>query len=153
MARFDPFRDMERLFAETLRTPASGVMPMDVYRDGERFVVEIDLPGVEPDSIDVDVDDQTLTVRASRATDVGEGTAWLTRERPTGAFARQLTLGRGLALDKIQAGYTDGVLRLVLPVAEEAKPRKINIQRGRDHALTIEQDGDSAAGSNEAVAS
>ncbi len=128
MTRFDPFRDMERLFAETFRTPASGAMPMDVYHDGENFVVQIDLPGVDPSSIDVDVDDQTLTIRAARPAASGDGIKWLTRERPAGAFARQLTLGRGLATDRIRADYADGVLRLTLPVAEEAKPRKIAVQ-------------------------
>jgi HSP20 family protein len=124
---FDPFRQMDRLLTETLRGPASSVMPMDLYRDGETFVARIDMPGVEPGSIDIDVEDRTLTVRAQRAAAGVEGAQWLSRERPTGTFARQLSLGTGLALDQISADYRDGVLSLTIPVAEEAKPRKISV--------------------------
>jgi HSP20 family protein len=124
---FDPFRQMDRLLTETLRGPASSVMPMDLYRDGETFVARIDMPGVDPGSIDIDVEDRTLTIRAQRAAAGVEGAQWLSRERPTGTFARQLSLGTGLALDQISADYRDGVLNLTIPVAEEAKPRKISV--------------------------
>ncbi|QFG70005.1 Hsp20/alpha crystallin family protein [Ornithinimicrobium pratense] len=126
MSRFDPFRDMERLMSETLRTPASSAMPMDLYRADDSFVARIDLPGVDPGSIDVDVEERTLTIRAERheQEDVEQ---WLSHERPSGTFARQLTLGYGVALDRIEAGYEDGVLTLTIPVAEEAKPRKIQV--------------------------
>ncbi len=127
--RFDAFRELDRLFSDALRAPASGAMPMDLYRAGESFVVTIDLPGVDPASIDVDVEDRTLTVRAERRFQPPEAAQWLTRERPFGAVARQLTLGPGLALDQIEARYADGVLTLTIPVAEEAKPRKIAVQR------------------------
>ncbi len=129
MARaYDPFREMDRWFSDVARTPASTAMPMDLYREGDVFVTQIDLPGVDPASIDVDVDDRTLTVRAERK-DTAEGEQkWLVRERPTGTFARQLTLGYGVALDEISADYSDGVLSLRIPVAEEAKPRKIEVQ-------------------------
>lgn len=129
MARaFDPFREMDRWFSDVARTPATTAMPMDLYRDGDVFVTQIDLPGVDPASIDVDVDDRTLTVRAERKGPAGEEAKWLVRERPTGTFARQLTLGYGVALDKIGADYSDGVLSLRIPVAEEARPRKIEVQ-------------------------
>lgn len=85
------------------------------------------MPGVDPASIDIDIDDRTLTVRAARASVSGDDIEWLTRERRNGTFARQLTLGRGLATDRIEATYVDGVLKLTLPVAEEAKPRKISV--------------------------
>lgn len=129
MARtFDPFREMDRWFADVARTPASLAMPMDLYREGEAFIARIDLPGVDPASIDIDVEDRTLTIRAERKTPVGEGEQkWLVHERPTGTFARQLTLGHGVALDRIAADYSDGVLSLIIPVAEEAKPRKIAV--------------------------
>ena len=138
MARaFDPFREVDRWFSDVARTPASTAMPMDLYRDGDTFVTQIDLPGVDPASIDVDVDDRTLTVRAERKGATGEDAKWLVRERPIGTFARQLTLGYGVALDKIAADYSDGVLSLRIPVAEEAKPRKIAVQ----HAGTTTQLG------------
>jgi Molecular chaperone (small heat shock protein) len=128
MARaFDPFREMDRWFADAARTPTSAAMPMDLYRDGDVFVTRIDLPGVDPASIDVDVDDRTLTVRAERKVEITDSQKWLVRERPAGTFARQLTLGYGVALDKIEAQYADGVLSLRIPVAEEAKPRKISV--------------------------
>ncbi len=128
MARaFDPFREMDRWFADAARTPTSTAMPMDLYRDGDVFVTRIDLPGVDPASIDVDVDDRTLTVRAERKVEITDSQKWLVRERPAGTFARQLTLGYGVALDKIEAQYADGVLSLRIPVAEEAKPRKISV--------------------------
>ncbi|MEE6273639.1 Hsp20/alpha crystallin family protein [Georgenia wangjunii] len=141
MARInDPFREMDRWLSSVLReAPNASVMPLDLYREGESFVAKIDLPGVDPSSIDVDVEDRTLTIRAERGTTSTEGQQWLSRERPTGTFARQLTLGTGVALDRIDAAYTDGVLTLTIPVAEEAKPRKIQVAHsGAQH--TIEQD-------------
>lgn len=127
---FDPFRDLDRFMSGALRTPAATGMPMDLYRSGEEFVAQIDLPGVDPGSIDIDVEDRTLTIRAERQTDIGEDVQWLSHERSSGTFARQLTLGYGVALDKIEAGYADGVLTLRIPVAEEAKPRKISVSHG-----------------------
>lgn len=145
MARtLSPFHEVDRLFSDLSRTPASVGMPMDLYRDGDSFVAEIDLPGVDPASIDVDVEDRTLTIRAERkATPVEGQRSWLTRERPTGTFARQLTLGNRVALDRIDAGYSDGVLRLTIPVAEEAKPRKIAVTHS-DRPVALE--GGSATG-------
>jgi HSP20 family protein len=131
---FDPFRDIDRLFGQVTRAAAAEarIMPMDLYRQGDEFVVKIDLPGVNPDSIDIDVDDRTLTIRAERAPvelDTNQdGNNWLTRERTTGAYARQIALGPGLDLSKIDASYRDGVLTLTIPVAEEAKPRKISVR-------------------------
>jgi HSP20 family protein len=124
---FDPFRQMDRLLTETLRGPGSSVMPMDLYRDGETFIARVDLPGVDPGSIDIDVEDRTLTIRAQRPAESVDGAKWLSRERTTGTFARQLSLGSGLALDRIKADYRDGVLTLNIPVAEEAKPRKVSV--------------------------
>ncbi|MCF2706533.1 Hsp20/alpha crystallin family protein [Arcanobacterium haemolyticum] len=129
MATFttDPFREFERMFSSNLRTPGSAAMPMDLFRKGDEFVAKIDLPGVDPSTIDIDIDERTLTVRAERAAVKDESIKWLSRERPTGTFARQLTLGYGVAVDKISADYQDGVLTLTLPVSEESKPRKVSV--------------------------
>ena len=141
MAMFDPFREMDRLLGDVTRTPASVAMPMDLYRSGDTFVAHIDLPGVEPGSIDIDMDGATVTIRAERTTSADEDTQWLTRERAVGTFARQLTLGRGLATDQISADYSDGVLTLTIPVAEAAKPRKIAVQHStRDVPGEITED-------------
>jgi HSP20 family protein len=132
---FDPFRDLDRLLAGTLRTPASTAMPMDLYRSGDHFVAKIDLPGVDPATIDVDVEDRTLTIRAERREQTDGDVQWLSHERPTGTFARQLTLGYGVAPDRIAADYSDGVLTLTIPVAEEAKPRKISVSHTGGHQV------------------
>ena len=129
--RFDPFRELDRLLGEGLRSAtASTSLPMDLYREGDRFIGLIDMPGVDPASIDIDVEDRTLTVRAEGRSPIDGDGQWLMHERQSGAFARQLALGKGLATDKIEADYTDGVLRLVIPVAEEAQPRKIAVSHG-----------------------
>lgn len=120
---FDPFRDMERLF-ERATQPG---LAMDLYRSGDNFIAEFDLPGVNPDSIDIDIDDRTLTIRAERASKGTDADQWLVRERPTGAVARQLSLGRGVDVSKVNADYSDGVLTLTIPVAEESKPRKVSV--------------------------
>lgn len=123
----DPFRDFDRLASQLLGTTnRPAVMPMDAWREGDRFVIEFDLPGVQPDSIDLDVERNVLTVRAER---VGRNGDWemLASERTRGAFSRQLVLGDNLDLDRIEASYDAGVLRLVVPVAERAKPRKITV--------------------------
>ena len=123
----DPFRDLDRLtqqFFGTTNRPA--VMPMDAWREGDRFVIEFDLPGVTKESIDLDVERNVLTVRAERVPRNGD---WemLASERTRGVFSRQLVLGDNLDLERIEAAYDNGVLRLVVPVAEKAKPRKIEV--------------------------
>src|SRR4051794_27982937 len=123
----DPFRDFDRLAQQVLGTTnRPAVMPMDAWREGDQFVIEFDLPGVAKDSVDLDVERNVLTVRAERVARNGDWEA-LASERPRGTFSRQLVLGDNLDLDRIEASYTDGVLRLVVPVAERAKPRKIEI--------------------------
>jgi len=131
--RFDPFRDFDRLAAEVLgtaRTPA--LMPMDCLRTADQFVVRFDLPGIDADSLDVSAENQTLTVRAERTRRDPEDSTYLISERPSGTYSRQLVLGDGLAVDDIKAEYRDGVLTLIIPVAERAKPRKIEIARGEN---------------------
>ncbi|GGM32550.1 Hsp20/alpha crystallin family protein [Promicromonospora citrea] len=125
---WDPFQEMDRLFASIVgNVRQSGAPPMDLFRTGDHYVLSMDLPGVDPGTIDVSVEDRTLTVRAERTQRSGDDAQWLVRERPTGTFARQLTLGRGLALDQVSASYADGVLSLTIPVSEEARPRRIEV--------------------------
>ena len=126
----DPFRDLDRLAQQVLGTTnRPAVMAMDAWREGDEFVIEFDLPGVAAESIDLDVERNVLTVRAERVSRNGD---WemLASERPRGMFSRQLVLGDNLDLAKIQASYEGGVLRLRVPVAEQAKPRKIQINTG-----------------------
>jgi len=131
----DPFRDFDRLAQQLLGTTnRPAVMPMDAWREGDTFVIEFDLPGVARDSIDLDVERNVLTVRAERVPRNGD---WemLASERPRGVFSRQLVLGDNLDLDRIDAAYDGGVLTLRVPVAERAKPRKIEIGgRSEDRA-------------------
>jgi HSP20 family protein len=108
--RFDPFRDFDRLAAEvfgTARTPS--LMPMDCLRAGNEFICRFDLPGIDPDSLDVSAENQTLTVRAQRTRHDPPEATYLVSERPSGTYSRQLVLGDGLAVDAIRAEYRDGV--------------------------------------------
>ena len=126
----DPFRDFDRLTQQLLGTTNRPVvMPMDAWREGDRFVIEFDLPGVSPQSIDLDVERNVLTVSAERLPRNGD---WemLASERPRGRFSRQLVLGDNLDLERIEASYDGGVVRLTVPVAEKAKPRKIEVAVG-----------------------
>ena len=137
LMRFDPFREFDRL-NQGLAPPGSSrtsSMPMDAYREGDQFVVEFDLPGVDPGSIDLTVEKNALTVRAQRSWEPKESQEVLISERPQGTFTRQLFLGEGLDSDKIQAAYNNGVLRLTIPVAEKAKPRKVQITAGEERAI------------------
>jgi HSP20 family protein len=131
LMRTDPFRELDRLtqqlFGANGTTSRPAVMPMDAYRDGEQFVVHFDLPGVEPSSIDLDVERNVLTVKAERVPTYGEDVELQVSERPRGMFSRQLFLGDALDTDRIEAQYEAGVLTLRIPVAERAKPRKIEI--------------------------
>lgn len=127
LMRTDPFRDFDRLAQQVLGTAARpAVMPMDAWREGETFVVEFDLPGVDPDSLQLDVERNGLTVRAERP-DLDPDRETVSAERPRGVFSRQLFLGETLDTDAIEASYSGGVLRLTIPVAEKAKPRRIQI--------------------------
>jgi HSP20 family protein len=127
----DPFRDFDRLAGQLLGTTnRPAVMPMDAWREGDVFQLEFDLPGVAPESIDLDVERNVLTVRAERVPRNGD---WemLASERPRGMFSRQLVLGDNLDLEHIEAHYDAGVLKLTIPVAERAKPRKIEVTTGK----------------------
>ncbi|HET9858310.1 MAG TPA: HSP20 family small heat-shock protein [Nocardioidaceae bacterium] len=127
LMRTDPFREVDRLAQQILGTSTRpAVMPMDAWRDGDQFVVEFDIPGIDPDRLDLDVERNVLTVKAERP-GRDEDAETLAAERPRGVFSRQLVLGDNLDLDRIDANYEAGVLRLRIPVAERAKPRKIQV--------------------------
>ena len=127
LMRTDPFRDLDRWTQQVLGTAARpAVMPMDAWREGDQFIVELDLPGIQDDSLSLDVERNVLTVHAERP-GLDPDREMVSAERPRGVFSRQLFLGDTLDADQIQASYHDGVLRLTIPVAEKAKPRRIKI--------------------------
>jgi HSP20 family protein len=130
LMRTDPFRELDRLSQQVFGTQGTvarpAVMPMDAWRDGDTFIVELDLPGVAPDSIDLDVERNVLTVKAERPSRDND-TELIAAERPRGVFSRQLILGDTLDTERVAASYDAGVLTLRIPVAEQAKPRKITI--------------------------
>ncbi len=137
LMRTDPFRELDRL-AQALGTPTRpAAMPIDAYRKGDTFLVQFDLPGVEPDSIDLTVEKNVLTVHAQRSRPEAEGVEMLLSERPQGTFSRQLFLGETLDTDHIDAEYTNGVLVLRIPVAESAKPRKVTINSDNNKPRSI----------------
>lgn len=148
LMRTDPFRELDRFIQQPLGSAARPVaVPMDAWRDGDEFIVELDLPGVDVDSLQLDIEHNVVTVRAHRA--AAPSREMLAAERPRGQFFRQLTLGDTLDTARIAADYHDGVLRLVIPVAERAKPRRISVNRSSaivDDATEITKSA--AAGSN-----
>ncbi|MEU0898092.1 Hsp20/alpha crystallin family protein [Streptomyces massasporeus] len=132
LMRTDPFRELDRLtqqvFGPTTTRPSA--MAMDAYRSGDDFFVHFDLPGIDPETIELDVERNVLNVRAERRSPAPEGAEPLVAERPTGTFTRQLFLGDTLDTERIDASYESGVLTLRIPVAEQAKPRRIQITGG-----------------------
>lgn len=139
LMRTDPFRDLDRFAQQVFGTAARpAVMPMDAWREGEQFVVEFDLPGIDADTLDIDIERNVVTVRAERP-GLDPNREMLATERPRGVFSRQLVLGENLDTEKIQATYQEGVLTLRIPVAERAKPRKINVARGNGHKAINDQ--------------
>ncbi len=134
LMRTDPFREFDRLTQQVFgsgTTSRPSFMPMDAWREGEVFVLEFDLPGIHPDSLDIDVERNVLTIKAERPARNGDW-EFLASERPKGHFSRQLVLGDNLDLDNVAASYEAGVLRLRVPVAERAKPRKVQITTDSD---------------------
>lgn len=146
MATYDPFREFDRL-ASSLLDPRRGprLMPMDLYRDGDHYVLTADLPGIDPGSVDIDVDGQLLTIRAERSVPTGEGVKWITREREGASFLRQLSLGQGVDTERISATYDNGVLSVTIPVSEKAKPRKIEVMaEGRASVVQAHESSEQA---------
>lgn len=139
LMRFDPFRDLDRLAAQALGSRSwTGGMPMDAYRRGDRFFVHLDLPGVDPESVDITVERNVLTVRAERRWQPAEGDEVLVNERPRGTVTRQLFLGENLDTERIEAGYEHGVLTVAIPVAETARARRIQIGGGTGERKAVE---------------
>ncbi|WP_166983126.1 Hsp20/alpha crystallin family protein [Paramicrobacterium fandaimingii] len=125
-ATFDPFREFASFASAFADSPAGPrKMPMDLYRDSDTYVLNADVPGIDPGSVDIDVDGQLLTIRAQRPVSGGDGVRWITRERGPASYLRQLSLGQGVDTEKISASYDNGVLSIMIPVSERAKPRKI----------------------------
>jgi HSP20 family protein len=131
LMRTDPFRDIDRLFEQFAGTTARpAVMSVDAERDGDTFYAHFDLPGVDPDSIELTAERNVLQVKAQRQRPAKEGVETVISERPMGVFSRQLFLGDTLDTDNLHATYDNGVLTLAIPVSEKAKPRKISIGSG-----------------------
>ncbi len=140
LMRFDPFRELDRLSAWNSWNGGlgrAGLMAMDAYRHGDDYVVQFDLPGIDPSSIDLTVEKNSLTLRAERNYEPTEDDQVVVAERPQGTFSRQLYLGEGLDLDHVDARYDNGVLTVTIPVAATAKPRRVEIAAG-DGAKAIE---------------
>ncbi|GAA1113802.1 Hsp20/alpha crystallin family protein [Kribbella jejuensis] len=145
LIRTDPFRDFDRLAQQFFGSQTPGTwsrptaMPMDAYREGDQYVVAFDLPGISPDAIELDVERNVLTVKAERRpVELSEGAEMQVSERPLGAFSRQLFLGDTLDADRIEASYEAGVLTLRIPIAEQAKPRKIAISNSEGDRKQID---------------
>ncbi|MHC3470497.1 Hsp20/alpha crystallin family protein [Streptomyces sp. 7R007] len=131
LMRTDPFREFDRLAQQVFgSTGRPAAMAMDAYRSGDDFIVHFDLPGIDPETIDLDVERNVLNVRAERRSPAPENAEMIVAERPTGSFTRQLFLGDTLDTERIDASYDAGVLTLRIPVAEQAKPRRIQITGG-----------------------
>jgi HSP20 family protein len=144
LLRTDPFRELDRFTEQVLGTRARpAVMPMDAYREGDRVVVHFDLPGVDPSSIDLTVEKNVLAVTAERRWEPREDQQVVVSERPQGTFRRQVFLGENLDLDHVEASYEHGVLTVTIPLAEKAKPRKVEITTGAGKAAIEATSSDS----------
>ena len=138
LMRTDPFRELDRLTQQVFGTAARpAAMPMDAWQEDGEFVVAFDLPGVNVDSVDLDIERNVLTVRAERRDPTQPNVELIASERPRGVFSRQLILGDTLDTEKVKAQYADGVLTLRIPVLEQAKPRKIEITHTQDKMQEI----------------
>lgn len=127
LMRFEPFQEFDRRTEELLSGRRTRQIPVDAYRRGNDFKIHLDLPGVDPGSIDLTVEKDVLTVQATRTWTAAEDDQVAVQERIQGVFKRQLLLGEGLDRDHVAATYEDGVLTITIPVAEQAKPRKVEI--------------------------
>ena len=131
MLTFDPFSDLDAwtrgLLSQTGSSRTPRFMPMDLCKIDDHYVLTADLPGVDPGSVDVNVDNGTLTISAHRTARSDESAQWLANERFFGRYRRQLSLGEGVDASAISATYENGVLTVTIPLAERAKPRKIEV--------------------------
>jgi HSP20 family protein len=131
LVRYDPFRELDR------KTSRRQWMPMDAFRHDQTVELRFDLPGIEPDALEVEVERNVLSVRAQRAWSPSEGDEVLAQERPQGTVARQVMLGDSLDTERLEATYEAGVLSISIPVAEQAKARKVEIQQGSREPLEV----------------
>ena len=148
--RFDPFRDLDRFTQELLgASRALRAIPMEAYRRDDKFFVHFDLPGVNPSDVEVTAERNVVSVRASRESPRQEGDELLIDERPHGSFSRQIILGENLDVENMQASYDQGVLTLTIPVAEQAKPRRVEVagQAGSPQPVSATS-GSSSSGSS-----
>jgi HSP20 family protein len=150
----DPFRQMDRLTSQLLsgtRTPMG--MPMDVWQTDDGFHVCLDLPGVDPDSVDITTERNTLTIKAERRAEYEDGQNVLIAERPQGTFTRQLQLGDTVDTENIQASYSDGVLHLTLPMTQAAQPRRVQVRTegSGKRQITVEGETEESASASEAT--
>ena len=152
---FTPFNDFDRLAASLFARQGLREMPMDLYRDGDQYILRADLPGIDPESVDVDVDGQLLTIRAERELPEVQDVQWITRERQSSSFVRQLNLGQGIDIQNIAANYDNGVLTVTIPVSAQAKPRKIHVVSGQGEQQALgegrDESGDRVIGEGELV--
>ena len=143
----DPFRQMDRLTNQLLsgtRTPIG--MAMDVWQAEDGFHVALDLPGVDPSTVDITTERHVLTIKAERKPEYGEGQSVLVAERPQGSFTRQLQLGENVDVEKVKASYDSGVLHLTVPLAQAAQPRKVEVQSSsRAQQITVEGESEDSA--------
>jgi HSP20 family protein len=157
LMRFDPFRELDTLTQALATGPGVSrgtVMAMDAYRDGDRVVVHLDLPGIDPETIDLTVEKNVLTVTAERRWEPSEGQEVIVSERRQGRFTRQLFLGESLDPDRLEASYDRGVLTLTVPVAEQAQPRKVRIlSRSESRPTETTATNESGSGTREREAS
>ncbi|WP_407666860.1 Hsp20/alpha crystallin family protein [Nakamurella alba] len=145
---FDASTGVDRVTSRLAGEPGEPrFMPMDVYRQGDHYVLNADLPGLDPGSVRIDVDNGILTIQGQRTPAAAEQEQWVARERFTGSYLRKLFLGDGIDAEKISAGYRDGVLSLIMPIADRAKPRRIHIDAlGEVHSETTPAASDSPSG-------
>jgi HSP20 family protein len=149
LMRTDPFRELDRLAQQVLGTPARpAAMPIDAFRQGDEFVIHFDLPGVEASAIELTVEKNVLTVHARRERPASDDVEMLVAERPQGTFSRQLFLGETLDADALTANYADGVLTVRIPVAEKAKPRRVEINAGGGTSSAIEAESRETVGAS-----
>ncbi len=127
LMRYEPFRELDRISEELFSGRRVRQIPVDAYRRGNDFIIHLDLPGADPGSVELTVEKDVLTVQATRTWMPTEGDQVTVQERGQGEFKRQLLLGEGLDRDHVAASYEDGVLTITIPVAEQAKPRKVEI--------------------------
>jgi HSP20 family protein len=126
---FDPFSQLDRIAQsvfDTSRQPR--MMPVDLSREGDKYLLNADLPGIDPGSIDIDLDGHLLSIRAQRSAGDHSNSRWLLQERPFGGYLRQFTIGDDVDTDAITASYDNGVLSVLIPIAERAKPRKVDVE-------------------------